>query len=123
VTFFGFENQKIIIENTDNELRIIMQEKSFDLDEVVVGQDIKSINFITDIDIKTNPVQSSQEVLRKVPGLFIGQHAGGGKAEQIFLRGFDIDHGTDIACKYGLTRAWTRLCRPSFCDTRNYRKY
>ncbi|MGB0975132.1 MAG: TonB-dependent receptor, partial [Flavobacteriaceae bacterium] len=32
----------------------------------------------------------------KVPGLFIGQHAGGGKAEQIFLRGFDIDHGTDI---------------------------
>jgi len=35
-------------------------------------------------------------VLRRVPGLFIGQHAGGGKAEQIFLRGFDIDHGTDI---------------------------
>jgi outer membrane receptor protein involved in Fe transport len=31
-----------------------------------------------------------------VPGLIIGQHAGGGKAEQIFLRGFDIDHGTDI---------------------------
>jgi outer membrane cobalamin receptor len=31
-----------------------------------------------------------------VPGLFIRQHAGGGKAEQIFLRGFDIDHGTDI---------------------------
>ena len=28
--------------------------------------------------------------------MFIGQHAGGGKAEQIFLRGFDIDHGTDI---------------------------
>jgi outer membrane cobalamin receptor len=42
-------------------------------------------------------VNSSQEILRKVPGLFIGQHAGGGKAEQIFLRGFDIDHGTDIA--------------------------
>jgi hypothetical protein len=31
-----------------------------------------------------------------VPGLFIAQHAGGGKAEQIFLRGFDIDHGTDL---------------------------
>jgi outer membrane cobalamin receptor len=31
-----------------------------------------------------------------VPGLFIGQHAGGGKSEQIFLRGFDLDHGTDI---------------------------
>jgi outer membrane cobalamin receptor len=31
-----------------------------------------------------------------VPGLFIAQHAGGGKAEQIFLRGFDCDHGTDV---------------------------
>ena len=31
-----------------------------------------------------------------VPGLFIAQHAGGGKAEQIFLRGFDVDHGTDV---------------------------
>ena len=41
-------------------------------------------------------VTNSQEVLRLVPGLFIGQHAGGGKAEQLFLRGFDIDHGTDI---------------------------
>jgi hypothetical protein len=31
-----------------------------------------------------------------VPGLFLAQHAGGGKAEQIFLRGYDIDHGTDL---------------------------
>ncbi|WP_240163930.1 hypothetical protein [Spirosoma taeanense] len=31
-----------------------------------------------------------------MPGLFIGQHAGGGKAKQLFLRGFDLDHGTDI---------------------------
>jgi outer membrane cobalamin receptor len=49
---------------------------------------------ISKIDLETAPVNSSQEILRKVPGLFIGQHAGGGKAEQIFLRGFDIDHGT-----------------------------
>ncbi|MEO1653079.1 MAG: TonB-dependent receptor plug domain-containing protein, partial [Bacteroidota bacterium] len=41
-------------------------------------------------------VITAQEILRRVPGLFIGQHAGGGKAEQIFLRGFDIDHGTDV---------------------------
>ena len=32
-----------------------------------------------------------------VPGLFIAQHQGGGKADQIFLRGFDADHGTDVA--------------------------
>jgi hypothetical protein len=42
-------------------------------------------------------VNSAQDLLRLVPGLFIAQHAGGGKAEQIFLRGFDSDHGTDFA--------------------------
>lgn len=47
-------------------------------------------------DIQLRGIRNSQEVLPIVPGLFIGQHAGGGKAEQIFLRGFDIDHGTDI---------------------------
>ncbi len=51
---------------------------------------------ISDLDIHIRPINNSQEVLRIVPGLFIGQHAGGGKSEQIFLRGFDIDHGTDI---------------------------
>ncbi|MDE7427317.1 MAG: TonB-dependent receptor [Muribaculaceae bacterium] len=48
------------------------------------------------VDLSVNPVRSSQELLRTVPGLFIAQHAGGGKAEQMFLRGFDLDHGTDI---------------------------
>jgi outer membrane receptor protein involved in Fe transport len=51
---------------------------------------------ITPLDIKLRPITNSQEILRLVPGLFIGQHAGGGKAEQLFLRGFDLDHGTDI---------------------------
>jgi hypothetical protein len=44
---------------------------------------------IGEMDIHLGPINNSQEVLRIVPGLFIGQHAGGGKAEQIFLRGFD----------------------------------
>lgn len=51
---------------------------------------------ISKLDIKMRGINNAQEVLRMVPGLFIGQHAGGGKAEQIFLRGFDLDHGTDI---------------------------
>lgn len=42
------------------------------------------------------PRSSTQDLLRMVPGLIIAQHAGGGKSEQIFLRGFDADHGTDI---------------------------
>lgn len=47
-------------------------------------------------DLELRPRNSAQDMLRTVPGLFIAQHAGGGKAEQIFLRGFDCDHGTDI---------------------------
>ena len=35
--------------------------------------------------------------MRLVPGLIIGQHHGGGKADQILFRGFDSDHGTDFA--------------------------
>lgn len=62
----------------------------------VVGDKMRHMNEAVKLDLKTNPVRSSQEVLRIVPGLFIAQHAGGGKAEQMFLRGYDLDHGTDI---------------------------
>jgi len=37
------------------------------------------------------------DVLRLVPGFVLSQHQGGGKAEQYLLRGFDADHGTDVA--------------------------
>jgi outer membrane receptor protein involved in Fe transport len=49
-----------------------------------------------DSDFVLRPRNSAQDMLRLVPGLVIAQHAGGGKAEQIFLRGFDCDHGTDV---------------------------
>lgn len=52
---------------------------------------------LSKIDLSLRPVRSSQELLRLAPGLFVAQHAGGGKAEQIFLRGFDVDHGTDVS--------------------------
>lgn len=78
------------------EILVRLDEKQFDLSEVVIKNEVQNLNVIADISLETNPINSSQELLRKVPGLVIGQHAGGGKAEQIFLRGFDIDHGTDI---------------------------
>lgn len=43
------------------------------------------------------PVLRPGEVLEMVPGLIITQHAGDGKANQYFLRGFNLDHGTDFA--------------------------
>lgn len=90
------EKKIVVIDNLDTHLSIILEKKPISLNEVVIEQKINALNLITDIDIETSPVNSSQDILRKIPGLFIGQHAGGGKAEQIFLRGFDVDHGTDI---------------------------
>jgi hypothetical protein len=49
------------------------------------------------VEIEDRPILRSGEVLETVPGLIITQHAGGGKANQYFLRGFNLDHGTDIA--------------------------
>jgi outer membrane cobalamin receptor len=43
------------------------------------------------------PILRSGEVLETIPGVIITQHAGGGKANQYFLRGFNLDHGTDFA--------------------------
>ena len=94
----GYKNSITIIKNTSNKRNTyILNEAPFELNEVVISPKIDALSVVTKIDIQTNPVGSSQEILQKVPGLIIGQHAGGGKAEQLFLRGFDIDHGTDIS--------------------------
>jgi outer membrane receptor for Fe3+-dicitrate len=94
----GYKNQQVTI--TENELdgtiRMVLVESAVSLDQVVLVSKVNALSNFVNFDVKANPVKSSQEILRKVPGLIIGQHAGGGKAEQIFLRGFDIDHGTDI---------------------------
>jgi hypothetical protein len=95
VTALGFKKLEYTI--VSNEISIVLEDDAFNLDQVVIQSKLNAMNVISKIDLQTTPVNSSQEILRKVPGLFIGQHAGGGKAEQIFLRGFDIDHGTDIA--------------------------
>jgi len=43
------------------------------------------------------PILRAGEILETVPGVIVTQHAGGGKANQYFLRGFNLDHGTDFA--------------------------
>ncbi|MFC0605445.1 TonB-dependent receptor [Winogradskyella pulchriflava] len=92
----GYKTKTLRVED-NTALKVILEEKVFQLDEMVLNEELNTASTISRLDLKVTPVNSSQEVLRKVPGLFIGQHAGGGKAEQIFLRGFDIDHGTDIS--------------------------
>lgn len=97
VSYLGFESKKIVVTAALSPLNIELAETKFLLSEIVVSPGLGALNLLAEVNLQVNPVNSSQEILRKVPGLIIGQHAGGGKAEQIFLRGFDIDHGTDIS--------------------------
>ena len=48
-------------------------------------------------DIAARPALRTGEILEFVPGLVVVQHSGGGKANQYFLRGFNLDHGTEFA--------------------------
>jgi hypothetical protein len=55
-----------------------------------------SVHF-TEEELRRRPRTHPSDVLRQAPGLVVSQHAGGGKSDQYFLRGFDADHGTDVA--------------------------
>jgi hypothetical protein len=91
----GYKTVVIKIQD-DSYLEVKLDDDLVKLNAVVINAQRSDLSFITKIDLQVWPQLTSQELLRKVPGLFIGQHAGGGKAEQIFLRGFDVDHGTDV---------------------------
>lgn len=100
VTFIGYDLvvQEVQIENGQQKtFNVQMRPGELLLSDITVsGNYDRPINTLSQVDINLRPINTSQDVLRMIPGLFIAQHAGGGKAEQIFLRGFDIDHGTDI---------------------------
>ena len=47
--------------------------------------------------IENRPLLRAGEILEVVPGMIVSQHSGDGKANQYYLRGFNLDHGTDFA--------------------------
>lgn len=100
LSHLSFKAQLIEVMVKDDETtfaKTLLVAADVELSEVVISSHrAHDQQLISNLDIRLRPITNSQEILRMVPGLFIGQHAGGGKAEQIFLRGFDLDHGTDI---------------------------
>ena len=48
-------------------------------------------------ELRRRPLLRAAEVLETVPGLVVTQHSGSGKSNQLFARGFNLDHGTDLA--------------------------
>jgi outer membrane receptor protein involved in Fe transport len=103
ISYVGYKSIEKTVQVKSDEItniHIELEETSTVLDPyAVIAQrpySAASINYIRKIDLEIRPNKSSQDLLKLVPGLITAQHAGGGKAEQIFLRGFDADHGTDI---------------------------
>jgi outer membrane receptor protein involved in Fe transport len=56
-----------------------------------------SVGTVTREQLEHRPLLRPAEVMETVPGLVVTQHSGDGKANQYFLRGFNLDHGTDFA--------------------------
>lgn len=66
-------------------------------DNPVGSSDAASQGTVTSRLIENRPTLRPAEVLEFVPGVIVTQHSGDGKANQYFLRGFNLDHGTDFA--------------------------
>jgi hypothetical protein len=66
-------------------------------DDLIGIADSATQGTVGSTEIQDRPILRSGEILETVPGVITTQHAGGGKANQYFLRGFNLDHGTDFA--------------------------
>ena len=66
-------------------------------DNSVGSSDAASAGVITPQLIADRPLLRPGNLLEYVPGMVVTQHSGAGKANQYFLRGFNLDHGTDFA--------------------------
>jgi TonB dependent receptor/Carboxypeptidase regulatory-like domain/TonB-dependent Receptor Plug Domain len=71
---------------------------------------------VTAKEIDRRPFQRAGEILETVPGVIVSQHSGEGKANQYYLRGFNLDHGTDIA----ITAAGVPVNMPTHAHGQGY---
>lgn len=96
ISYVGYKS--IVKVSNSKSLFVQLAKGIVTLHDVVItnSNTLSSFKALTSLDLNMQPAKSAQDLLRLVPGLFIAQHQGGGKAEQIFLRGFDADHGTDV---------------------------
>ncbi len=58
-----------------------------------------SVGFVGFRDLRMRPLSREAELLETVPGMILTQHSGSGKSNQMFVRGFNLDHGTDFSTR------------------------
>jgi len=104
------------------------------LDELTGAPVSASQGVVTAEQLELRPALRTGELLEVVPGLIVTQHSGDGKANQYFLRGFNLDHGTDLALAvdgvpvnmpthgHGQGYADTSFVIPALLDSIAYRK-
>ena len=98
-TFFGFASlrQAAIAQNIPATLpTIVVTERQY---QSIGVSDSASAGVISGEDINEFPLLRPADVLENIPGMVVTQHSGDGKANQYYLRGFNLDHGTDFATK------------------------
>ncbi|MEP6749884.1 MAG: TonB-dependent receptor [Bacteroidota bacterium] len=98
ISYIGYKMQAIPVTKQPGSIQILLERGTVDLASVTITPLANNSSFhtISGIDLNLRPINSAQDLMRLVPGLFLGQHQGGGIAEHIFFRGFDADHGTDV---------------------------
>jgi len=98
ISYLGYKPRMLFLKSDRKYLEIGLSRGELDLNEIIISPslNVNSFHTLSNLDLHLRPINTSQDLMRLVPGLFIAQHMGGGKAEQIFIRGFDADHGTDI---------------------------
>jgi hypothetical protein len=73
---------------------VVVEERS---DSMIGIADTSTQGTIGALELSERPISRPGEVLEAMPGMIVTQHSGDGKANQYFLRGFNLDHGTDMA--------------------------
>lgn len=85
-------SQNVVAQNAPAVEEIVIFGRNTDL----VGQATSaSVGYIGGRDLLIRPLVKTSELLESMPGMIAVQHSGSGKANQYFLRGFNLDHGTD----------------------------
>jgi len=84
-----------VVVKDDDDLETVIV--SFARGEAQIGKaDAASEGAVGGDDLLVRPMLRVADLLEAVPGLIAAQHSGSGKANQYFLRGFNLDHGTDF---------------------------
>jgi hypothetical protein len=89
------------------------------IDDLVGIAATASQGYVGAADLRSRPITREGELLETVPGVIVTQHSGEGKANQYFVRGFNLDHGTDFHTRvegmpvnmptHGHGQGWTDL--------------